>query len=497
MALFDNLQLTDLGFDLMHEAMTSQRSIQFTHIAVGDGILPGDQQIAELGGLISEKARLPLETFSDGRPITMTARLATDSLREHLYHREIGIYAGSVLFAYANSGDEYDFIPSPGTNAAIQKIISVSFDLSNLQAVFRDINTDQLVTQTAFNTRINQLIPEKANEAVQTALSSRGNVFLMDKTNVVTGLTTFTQQCAVGKAQGGDDAVNFKQLSGISEYCNAPSASSYIRIPIEQTMSSGHRYLPDGYVSLSVPAGIGAIGYGWKWFQSGMSVIGQTMDICHAKLAARQIITCYFPQNTTKAEGILCCPLKAPRSGSNPSVFEESTVLFDLNTLCDTGNPSINGGMTLIGIKPEQVLQFCSRPLFNSQVAWDDAYLAEIYERLPHDFSYIAVTHDMGGPLYYYPYAFYIDAVRGKAIYMGKTNWLHYNHATLKPFFSLRKSVAGKIIVKFGRINRFSGIIESAMEHETELTDLDGEFLAWTNSGGLNLSNMYYKNSAI
>lgn len=175
MIMYPDIKLTNKALSRIRELIfdnTGTERLVFTHVAVGDGVLPEGTAEEDREALAHEVHRSPIETFSkeltSGR-VSMSARLATDMLVADLIHRETGVYAMGAdgrefLFAYCNAGDAYDYIPASGSTAAVYKSITVSFDVGELRTIFRDLPSDDLVSFAAFNTRLNQLLPELVDE---------------------------------------------------------------------------------------------------------------------------------------------------------------------------------------------------------------------------------------------------------------------------------------------------------------------------------------------
>lgn len=160
MALYQKITITDAGAALISGIiLTGGEPLTFEAVAVGSGELEEGANPAALSGLIAEAKRLPVETVkSEGGRITVTARLATDTLTSDLYHREVGIYANGILLAYGNTGDKYDFIPASGNNAAVQKIIRVPLAIGTMQTAFAEMDTTDLVTHAALEARVKTVV---------------------------------------------------------------------------------------------------------------------------------------------------------------------------------------------------------------------------------------------------------------------------------------------------------------------------------------------------
>lgn len=220
MALFNNLELTDFGVGVIHQLVAAGGApVVFSTVALGDGELPGGTSIPKMISLVNERIRANVETLEhDGEShiSVVSARISSADLDADLIHRELGVFVlfegREVLFAYANAGHSYDYIPTAGANAAITKQIVASFSFSSLDTIYKDLPSDQFVTYAAFVDRIDRILPGLAHDAVQSALFDNGNVVLTNKPNVVTSKSTFTEPVSVAPAVKPGDALNLEQL---------------------------------------------------------------------------------------------------------------------------------------------------------------------------------------------------------------------------------------------------------------------------------------------
>lgn len=164
-----NIGITDAGADLItKQIIAGTAPVTFTEIAIGDGELAEDADVTKISALVSEKKRLPVETFTRiGNKLWITARLATDTITEPIYHREVGVYAGGILFAYGNAGNEYDFIPPAGENAAVSKIIRMTLAVGAAKVIYEELDTTDLVTYEALENRVETIVKPVAREVLE------------------------------------------------------------------------------------------------------------------------------------------------------------------------------------------------------------------------------------------------------------------------------------------------------------------------------------------
>lgn len=133
MASFGRLVLTSAG--LQAQAMAQGgTALKFSKIKMGDGTVTGN--IAALTDLKSAKVTL---NITDGElknsSYTVAAFFSNEDLTEGFYWKEIGLFiedasGKDVLYAYANAGSNYDFIPAT-QDEAYAKWIRVAVAVGN------------------------------------------------------------------------------------------------------------------------------------------------------------------------------------------------------------------------------------------------------------------------------------------------------------------------------------------------------------------------------
>ena len=160
MALFSNLALTAAGNKAINDYVlgTSKTPISITAIAIGDGAAPKDT--VNITKLVNELKRLPVETTNiDKGVLTVTAQFSTDSITKDITHREIGLYSGNSLIAYANAGNDYDFIPAAGKNTAVIKKIAVRLTVGTVSVKMETLPVGDYITYAGVEQRILALAP--------------------------------------------------------------------------------------------------------------------------------------------------------------------------------------------------------------------------------------------------------------------------------------------------------------------------------------------------
>lgn len=139
MADFNGTVLTDKGRNLLSKSLTGT-TLQFTKVALGDGVWDSSVNPENLDDLVSKKIDLPINNLSvtgDGTAVLRFV-LTNTGLTNGFFTREIGIYAndpdlGEILYAVTYS-DNPDFIPSDGV-VKIENVTDIYTVVSNAQDV--------------------------------------------------------------------------------------------------------------------------------------------------------------------------------------------------------------------------------------------------------------------------------------------------------------------------------------------------------------------------
>lgn len=160
MALFSNLAFTAAGSKAVNDYIlgTSKTPVSISAIAIGDGEKPADT--TNLTALVHELKRLPIETTSVEKGVLrVTAQFATDSIEQDIIHREIGLFSGETLIAYANAGDDYDFIPAAGKNTAVIKKIAVRLTVGTVAVKMETLPAGDYITYEGASQRMKEIAP--------------------------------------------------------------------------------------------------------------------------------------------------------------------------------------------------------------------------------------------------------------------------------------------------------------------------------------------------
>lgn len=150
---FSNMVYTTQGLNLLAKVETGT-PLNFTRIAVGDGILNGQNEEL-LTALIEQKMSLNISSLvvSGSGAATVCAALSNASLTTGFYWREIGLFAtdpqvGEILFGYDNSTGHEIFVPAASTSSFTAPV-NIQVSLSNAASVTATIDPSLVyVTQS-------------------------------------------------------------------------------------------------------------------------------------------------------------------------------------------------------------------------------------------------------------------------------------------------------------------------------------------------------------
>lgn len=164
MAKFPKLKLTKQAIKALQTSLDNgdnELSIQITHIGLGDGQLSSNANIEDMTNLINGKQACTVinqEVDPLENTIKITAVNNNKNLDEGYYLREIGVLGFDtngerILVAYANAGDECDYIPDKSTPIDTQ-IFKIKFAIGNTDKLKVTIKDGTFVTIEQFENHI-------------------------------------------------------------------------------------------------------------------------------------------------------------------------------------------------------------------------------------------------------------------------------------------------------------------------------------------------------
>ena len=146
MAEYPAIVLTNIGLDMIAESQTG-RSLIFSKLKIGDGLLGENESISALTALKSPRLDIPIQGFLNQGNGQVRLRYLVDNsgvpVNQGFFAREVGVYAklGETgterLYAYSNGGNKVDWIPDKNTpmDAQIFDIFVLIGNASNVTVV--------------------------------------------------------------------------------------------------------------------------------------------------------------------------------------------------------------------------------------------------------------------------------------------------------------------------------------------------------------------------
>ena len=165
MAKFPKLRLTKQVIKALQTSIerSGVRTLLFdiAYIQLGDGRLPNNANIEDMTELINKKQTVQI-TSANANPLEGTIKITAindnKTLDEGYYLREIGVFGYDynnklILIAYANAGDECDYIPDKSTPID-EQIFNIKFAIGNTDNLKITVKDDAVVTIKQFRAHI-------------------------------------------------------------------------------------------------------------------------------------------------------------------------------------------------------------------------------------------------------------------------------------------------------------------------------------------------------
>ena len=174
---FDKLSFTNTGRALQAKALTGTALI-FTKIALGAGELNG-RDPALFTNLLETKVSLSISKITrEDQLVTLEANFSNLDNATEFYWREVGLFAndptlGEILYCYGNAASLAEHIP-PSTSSLIEKVITISAVVGNVQNVSATINTSAFATKKEISdvnmsiTEVNTQLAQIENQKIST-----------------------------------------------------------------------------------------------------------------------------------------------------------------------------------------------------------------------------------------------------------------------------------------------------------------------------------------
>ncbi|MDD7410014.1 tail fiber protein [Fusobacterium gastrosuis] len=196
MSYFKGLTLTKKGEQLQAKVNGNlSETLVFTKAKLGSGTITNDNEIRFLTDLKASWGEAMVSNCEiqgqDRDTVAIELQFSNQNLREDKIFREIGLYARGndgqeVLYAYANAGENYDYIPIM-QNSPHTFVIVIYFKITSGTKISATIDLKSYVTQEKLNVELAKKIDKTSisssltSTSTATVLSSAGAKVLEDK----------------------------------------------------------------------------------------------------------------------------------------------------------------------------------------------------------------------------------------------------------------------------------------------------------------------------
>lgn len=196
MSYFKGLTLTKKGEQLQARVNGNlSETLVFTKAKLGSGQITNDNETRFLTDLKASWGNAVVSSCEiqgqDKDTVAIELQFSNEGLREDKIFREIGLYARGnngqeVLYAYANAGENYDYIPTM-QNSPHTFIIVIYFKITSGTKISATIDLKSYITQEKFNVELAKKIDKSSisnsltSTSTTTVLSSAGAKALEDK----------------------------------------------------------------------------------------------------------------------------------------------------------------------------------------------------------------------------------------------------------------------------------------------------------------------------
>jgi len=210
---FTGLTVTTQGANLQTKVQAGT-TMSFSKIKVGDGTVSSSTTLSSFTALVDSQLEVEIESVTSMGDGTYRVRgtLTNSSVTTGFFLREIGLFAtdpddGDIMYAYANSGDECDYLPAGGGSVVVESVIDLITAVGSASSVTATIDEDSvLVSLKTFNTHVEASPIDHPDSSVTTAKIADSAV-TTDKINDSAVTTAKINDSAVSTAKINDSAV--------------------------------------------------------------------------------------------------------------------------------------------------------------------------------------------------------------------------------------------------------------------------------------------------
>jgi len=206
MSYFEGLKLTKKGEQLQAKINGNlSETLTFTKAKLGNGSITSNDEIRFLTDVKEEWGTANVTSCKiqgdEKNIVAIELQFSNATLREDKIFREIGLYARGnegeeILYAYANAGDKYDYIPLM-KDSPHSFVIVIYFNITSGTKVDANIDLHSYITHQEFN----EGMSKKVNKTDYASAEQYGIVKYGTEEGTVLEGNKFTQM--IGKDYGG------------------------------------------------------------------------------------------------------------------------------------------------------------------------------------------------------------------------------------------------------------------------------------------------------
>ena len=185
MAVFGKMELTEKGSLLLNKVITRKRQLEISRVAVGSGEFTGD--IWKLTGLVSNvlDGTIVKSGEAEGQ-WEVEAVFTNESVTEDFAFREIGVFAsdpddGEVLYAYANSGENCDYISVYNGSNLEEEKLNIKIYTAGTSNVYAEIIKSEMASQIGYDDSTTNINSDNVQTAIEKIVGKVNDIDIESK----------------------------------------------------------------------------------------------------------------------------------------------------------------------------------------------------------------------------------------------------------------------------------------------------------------------------
>ena len=185
MAVFGKMELTEKGSLLLNKVITRKRQLEISRVAVGSGEFTGD--IWKLTSLVSNvlDGTIVKSGEAEGQ-CEVEAVFTNEGVTEDFAFREIGVFAldpddGEVLYAYANSGENCDYISVYNGSNLEEEKLNIKIYTAGTSNVYAEIIKSEMASQIGYDDSTTNINSDNVQTAIENIVGKVNDIDIESK----------------------------------------------------------------------------------------------------------------------------------------------------------------------------------------------------------------------------------------------------------------------------------------------------------------------------